>query len=149
MKKALLFLFPTLMACGYQAMGVPQVASTPAEEPMQTSTAVTTGNNDHVSWQCRQADFNPNLIWIECQFHNISDKPAEACIQVVISDVRHVQVDQSRVTCSNMMAPGAIYENNVAFENTKKSQRRSRIAEKCSLDTSWCTISTTETKRDL
>lgn len=148
--KALLFLFPALMACGYQAMGVPQVASSPAEQPMQISqTVFTTSHNDHVSWQCRQTDFNLNLIWIECQFHNISDKPAEACIQVVISDVRHVQVDQSRVTCSNMMAPGATYDNNVAFENTKKSQRRSRIAEKCSLDTSWCSISTKETKRDL
>lgn len=148
MKKAL-FLFLSLMACGPEAMQLPsEVSHSPTEERMTPSKIFGTGSNENVSWQCHQADFNPNLIWIECDFINVSSHSAEACIKVLISDTYNNKVDESRTICSNMMIPGGTYENYAAFENTKKDQRRSHLTEKCSLDTSWCQLSTKEFPRE-
>jgi hypothetical protein len=115
--------------------------------PMLTSPQIANGHSALVAWQCHQADHNPDLIWIECQFQNTSQQPAEACIRVLLSDEKGKEVDRSRVVCSNMMPAGAQYENYASFENTKHSNRRSLIADKCGEDTSRCAITTVLTNR--
>lgn len=149
--KHLLFALPLLLgcsSCGQEAMQLPP--SPPrayAEMPPLVSTQTATGHSAFVSWQCHQEDHNPDLIWIECQFHNTSQQPAEACIRVILSDAKGKEVDRSRVVCSNMMQPLAQYENYAGFENTKHSTRRSLIAVKCKEDTSQCTLNTVLTNR--
>jgi hypothetical protein len=149
--KNLLFLLPLLLgcsSCGQAAMELPPAPpSTFAEMPMLSSSTTATGHSALVAWQCHQADHNPDLIWIECQFQNTSQQPAEACIRVLLSDTKGKEVDRSRVVCSNMMPVGAQYENYAGFENTKHSRRRSLIADKCKEDTSRCTITTVLTNR--
>jgi hypothetical protein len=44
------------------------------------------------------------------------------------------------------MPPNGSYQNYAAFENSKRSQRRTVIAEKCGKDTSFCSIRTEERK---
>src|ERR1700722_20183548 len=126
-----------LVGCAYQTAALPPAM--PGEEPMKPSkTVASSGSNERgIAWQCRQEDFNDNLIWIECQFQNTSNAPGRACLQAILSDDQQNEVSRSHVICSGMMAPGGTYENNIAFENTKQSRRRTQIAEKCSLDTSW------------
>src|ERR1700678_4340481 len=129
--KNLLFLLPLLLgcsSCGQAAMELPPApARSYAEMPMLTSPQIANGHSALVAWQCQQTDHNPDLIWIECQFQNTSQQPAEACIRVLLSDTKGKEVDRSRVVCSNMMPAGAQYVNYAGFENTKHSNRRSLI----------------------
>lgn len=142
MKKLLVFgLLSVLAACQPQMVQKPLQGEEPMKGGAPQMSAI--GFHDSVDWNCHQADYNENLVWIECTFQNTSWTLAQReCISVIISDVDGKEVDHSRVVCTNLMKPGEAYENNVAVQNSKHSHQRALVAERCGLDTSRCKLTT-------
>lgn len=101
---------------------------------------------ESVAWVCRQADYNENLVWIECKFENHYTAVKRECIRVIISDTSGQEVDHTRIICSGYMQPGASYENYGSFTNSKHSHQRTDLQKKCGFDTGLCRMST---KREL
>lgn len=132
-----------------QAMQLDAVPRQTSEEPTQSTPFVrTSSDNGNVHWDCHQEDHNANLIWIECQFANISDQPHEACFRVTISDDKDQEIANSRIVCSDMMVPNGTYENYASFQNSRANRTRDEIRIKCGEDLAFCKLGTKEVPRE-
>lgn len=146
--KLLPFFLPILTACGHQAMQLPPAtAPIAAEQALKPGQHIMSGHTPYVSWQCQVLDFNQSLIWMECDFINVSNRPAEACLQISISDQGGNELDRSRKVCSNVMQPGGSYENYASFVDTSKNKRRSRLTQTCGVDSGRCHLTVEKVSR--
>jgi len=147
MKTTLLIALLSLLSCASEVKDIIPPPLFDGDQPpalAPNTPLVASGSNGLMSWQCHQDDYTEELIWIECQFLNFSNKPQETCVRIIISDATGQAIDSTRLVCSSILEPVSQYENFASF--TK--ERRAALKEKCGLDTGRCTMSVVEGHRD-
>ena len=118
---------------------VPAPLYEPSDIENHTLTQITSGQNDHIMWECQRDSVSHNSVWIDCSFKNGSTQPDSVCINVYYGRDHSFAYTDNKV-CSGVIAPGGTKEANAAFDRKK----RIALDELCGADILGCTLYTVE-----
>src|ERR1700743_4011646 len=76
------------------------------------------GVDNHIYWTCNQEDANESLVWVVCDFRNLSAESGRVCLDVSYNN-NGKSVSNHRAVCSSMLPPGQSFTNFAAFVNDK------------------------------
>lgn len=105
--------------------------------PPQYSSGIYKG----VHWGCSQEEVNNKLVWVKCDFENVSTKLVNICINVGYraSDEYSGYVVNHRVLCTGLLMPNSRTENYAAFVDYKdKLDERSALRNLCGHNLKYC-----------
>jgi hypothetical protein len=95
-------------------------------------------NQDHtVHYTCEQQDVNKALVWVACDFHNVSAQRTNTCLKVIYSKGSQ-EVAASRQVCSYYLWENQSASNYAAFTKDLRNQ----LAYSCGDKLQLCTLST-------
>lgn len=106
--------------------------------PPPVGQTVSGWNQAHtVQYTCEQQDVNSALVWVACDFHNVSAQRTNTCLQVIYNKGSQ-EVAASRQVCSYYLWENQSTTNYAAF--TKEP--RNKLAQSCGDKLQLCTLST-------
>jgi hypothetical protein len=108
------------------------------ETPPSVGQTTSGWNQAHtVQYSCEQQDVNKALVWVVCDFHNVSSQRTNTCLQVIYNKGSQ-EVAASRQVCSYYLWSGQSTTNYAAFTKDLRNQ----LAYSCGDKLELCTLST-------
>ena len=141
-----LFFFLPLFACLHcstQEIAAPRynhLVSFSAEQslPPIPPSMTDMGLTENVSWVCYEEDYNPDLLWITCDFHNKTKQAQQMTLDISIHDRNNILLDHRPISSGAIQPGGMTKQGYTSF--TKK--RRDALLIKCGNNSSQCTLIT-------
>jgi hypothetical protein len=104
--------------------------------------SMSSGSYNGVEWICGADEINDDLVWVRCNFHNVSISNREVCLRVgykrptelLTNDQSFVLSD--RIGCSGMLDPDQRSENYFAFQK----EARKRLDQVCGTGLKLCKL---------
>lgn len=112
----------------------PMLPEKEARPPVHMHSFVSTDNP--VRYVCSQLEANEGLVWIRCEFLNVSDKPSELCLKIKYQSLLTDESVMGRKTCSGSLLGRKSSERFVAFsDKTWKEVNRlcGSLMDKCKM----------------
>lgn len=146
MKNIFIILSVGLFACNSSSNLIkPQTSSNASLIEMAHSPIkISSGMRNGVRWECSQEESNDKLVWIKCQFNNLSPLPnyygtTKICVNLSYSNPDNQQVVAAiKPICSSNLMPGEQSEGFVAFRNVQ----RQNLNTLCGVDGQACSMLT-------